>query len=69
MEAELAAEDRTVEDVIVIDYRMHDRKLALHVDRRQPVKVLRACVKVAAVAATGEIDLGQRIIGGDVDAD
>ena len=55
--AEFAAEHRLAELVLVVDHRMDDRKLALHVGRRQAVEVHRARVEIAALAAAGEIEL------------
>src|SRR5262249_14710493 len=56
-QAELAAEDRAIEDVIVIDHRMDDRNLLLTVRAREPIEIHRACVEEAALAASLEVDL------------
>ena len=70
--AELAAEHRLVEHVVVVDHRMDDRNLALHVGFREAVVVDRAHVEIAAVAAAGQIELrdafGQRRCSNGSDA-
>ena len=65
MEAQLTAEYRVLEDVVVVDHRMHDRKLALNVDWREAIKVHRAHVEVAAIAAAREVELGQGVVRRD----
>ena len=52
-----------IEDVVVIDHRMDDRDLALHVRVREAEIVDRAGVEIAAVAFAGEIELRDAFAG------
>ena len=65
VKAKLPAEDRVLEDVVVVDHGVHDRELALDVGRREAVEVKRTRLKIAAVATTREVELGQGVIRGD----
>ena len=67
--ASFSAQDRVLEDVIVIHHRMHDRHLLLIVGDREAVEVQRADVEIAALAAASEIELGQRVVGRQSGAD
>ena len=61
---ELAAQHRMVDGVVVVDDRMDDRNLFLHVRGREAVIVNRADVEITALAFAGEIDLRDARAGG-----
>src|SRR5262249_49969806 len=56
----LATEDRTVEDVGIVEHRINDRNLALHVRFRKAEVINTADIEIAAVTSTGEIELRDR---------
>ena len=62
--AELAAQHRLRQHVGIVEHRMDDRDLRLHVRVRKAVVVDRADVEIAAVAGAGEIEL-RDALGGD----
>ena len=63
VQAELAAEHRLIERVVVVDQRMDHWNLALAVVAREAVEVHRADVEEAAVAASLQVDLGEHEVG------
>ena len=64
VEADFAPPDRMLEDVLVIHDRKHGRNLLLIVQLGETEEVKRPHVEIAAVAATGEVKLGQGVVGG-----
>src|SRR5262249_44043000 len=62
-EARCAPEHGIFEYVVVIDHRPDDRNLALGVGGREAEEIHGARVEVALVAAAGNVELGQRIVG------
>src|SRR5665647_1281873 len=61
----ISAEHRMVEGVGVVDHRMDDRDLFLHVRCREAQIIDAAGVEIAAVALAGDIELGDaRASGG-----
>src|SRR5262249_12067681 len=57
-----SAQDRALENILVVDDGMHDRQLALNVGLGQAVKVHRAGLEIAAIAAPGEVKLRKCIV-------
>ena len=55
--AQLAAEHRLAEHVAVVEHRMDDRDVVLHVGFREAVIVDAADVEIAAIAAAGQVQL------------
>ena len=55
--AKFAAENRTIEDVVIINDRMNDRNLALRVRFREAEVVDGAGVEIAAIALAREVKL------------